>query len=122
MRKTNMLKELKEYTSPVTFGLLGIELNWTPEGLSSEPGFAREIQRSLEQYLDTVSYGQEEVAATPEGPFLPTTTKSLYTVVWLLYALYGDEKLNISGTAPTLRDMGLDLSSNYDENGNPIVR
>jgi len=117
-----MLKELEDYTSPVTFTLLGVEVVWTTEGLSSEAGFAREIQRSLEKYLDTISYGTEEVAATPEGPFLPATTKNLYTVVWLIHELYGNEKIKISGTAPTLRDMGLDISSNHDENGNPIVR
>lgn len=117
-----MLKELKEYTEPVTFELLGVEINWTPEGLSSESGSARNIQRSLERYLRLVSYGSSEVAATPEGPFLPGTTKNLYTVVWLFSTLYGDEKLTVSGDAPTLRDMGLDVSSNYDENGNEIVR
>jgi hypothetical protein len=117
-----MLEELKEYSSPVTFGLLGIEITWTPDGLSSEPGFAREIQRSLENYLMSVSGVDLDVAATPEGPFLPNTTKNLYTVVWLIYALYGEEKITISGSAPTLRDMGLDIASSYDENGNPIVR
>jgi hypothetical protein len=117
-----MLTELKEYTDPVTFELLGVEINWTPEGLSSEPGSARTIQRSLERYLDLFSYGSRDVAATPEGPFLPKTTKNLYTVVWLFSELYGEEKLTVSGEAPSLRDMGLDISSDYDENGNQIVR
>ena len=116
------MEDFKEYTSPVTFSFLDVEINWTPEGLSSEPGFAREVIISLEQLLSALAYGVEEIAATPEGPFLPTTTKNLYTVVFLIYKLYGEETITVSGDAPSLRDMGLDPASNEDENGNTIVR
>jgi len=117
--------EFKEYTEPVKFVVDNNEIFWNPqyEGLSALPGtLAREIAESVEELIVYLDDGSGYIVPTPEGPFLPSSVKNLYTVVWAFNELYGDEGVKVVGNAPTLEDMGLDEASNYDENGKEIVR
>jgi hypothetical protein len=103
------IEEWKEYTEPVAFFVNGERISWAPEEetLFAMPGtIAREIADSVE---DLIMYLGEDgyIRASAEGPWLPASVKSLYTVVWAFNELY-KEDLKVSGIAPTLEDMGLD--------------
>ena len=117
-------EDWKEYDQPVKFIVGTNQIGWYPDEdtLSAVPGsMAKEIANSVEElimYLDDRGY----IQVTPEGPSLPATVKNLYTVVWAFNELYKDEGVEVEGDAPTLADMGIDEASNYDENGNEIVR
>ena len=122
-RETN--EYFKKYTEPVTIVVNGEDyLEWNPgySILACEPGSAREISMFIDQYIEATSFGLPEIKVTPEGPSLPASVKSIYTVVWAFLSTYGPEAVQFIGDAPTLRDMGLDQASNFDANGKPIIR
>lgn len=115
----------KKYTEPVTIVVNGEDyLEWNPgrSELSSAPGPARDISMFIERYIEAKSAGDLEIMVTPEGPSLPASVKSIYTVVWAFLSTYGPEEVQFIGDAPTLQDMGLDEGSNFDANGKPIIR
>lgn len=115
----------KKYTEPVTIVVSGEDyLEWIPgrSSLATAPGPARDVANFLEQYIEAASQGSQEIMVTPEGPSLPASTRSIYTVVWALLTIYGVDEVEFIGDAPSLRDMGLDEGSNFDPNGKPIIR
>jgi hypothetical protein len=73
----------------------------------------------LEKFVE--SNGGRSIKVTPEGPFLEGSQYDAASVAWAINAIYGDEP-TIKGDLPTMKDLGLDESSNFDENGNPLVR
>jgi hypothetical protein len=73
----------------------------------------------LEKFLE--SNGGRSIKVTPEGPFLEGSQYDAASVAWAINAIYGDEP-TIKGDLPTMKDLGLDESSNFDKNGNPLVR
>lgn len=115
----------KKYTEPVTIVVSGeYYLEWTPgqSRLGADSGPARDIAMFLDQYVYAYSNGDQQFMVTPEGPSLPASLRSIYTVVWALLSIYDANEVEFIGDAPTLRDMGLDQASNFDSNGNPIIR
>ena len=118
------IEDWKEYNERVTFIVDEQEIFWTPgsDYLSAMPGtMASQIAESVEDLITALD-DQGYIQVTPEGPSLPADVKNLYTVVWAFNELYKDEGVKVVGNAPTLEDMGLDEASNYDDNGNLIVR
>jgi hypothetical protein len=124
-----MVEEVNEYfekyTEPVTIVVNGEDqLTWIPghHSLASAPGPARDIAIFLKEYIEAASRGDLNIMVTPEGPYLPASVRSIYTVVWALLTVYGSDAVEFIGDAPNLRDMGLDEGSNFDPNGKPIIR
>jgi hypothetical protein len=115
----------KKYTEPVTIVVFGeYYLEWTPgrSRLGTDSGPARDIAIFLDEYIYAYSNGEPQLMVTTEGPSLPASVKSIYTVVWALLSVYDANEVKFIGDAPTLRDMGLDQASNFDSNGNSIIR
>lgn len=102
---------------------------WTAfSGLISNPELeeSTDVVESIQEYLKTAvelysSYGYDSVPVTPEGPFLEGSTTDAASVSWALNTLYPGE-FEVNGPLPTLRDLGLDYASNFDEDGNQLVR
>lgn len=67
------------------------------------------------------SFGDGSIPITPEGPFVEASDKDPITVAWALNTIY-DSGYEVYGDLPTMKDLGLDYSSNFDEDGNQIVR
>lgn len=119
------------YTEPVEFeiaaapGEMPVTILWSPEtGISSGEGFKDGLAAiALDSFITT--YRQEygpEYSVTPEGPSLKTTPRDIYMVVWAINQLFDGGILSATGDYPTLKDMGLTESSNYDENGKEVIR
>jgi hypothetical protein len=113
----------KKYTEPVTIVVEGqYRLSWIPGRPDlAGVGIAREISSFVRDYIHSLAGNDNEIMVTPEGPSLTASTRSIYTTVWALTSLYGDD-VEFIGDAPTLRDMGVDEASNTDENGKLIIR
>lgn len=77
------------------------------------------IDKMKEVYID--NYGLSSIPITPEGPFAKPSDTDPVIVAWTLKTLY-DTEYEVSGDLPTMKDLGLDYNSNFDEDGNPIVR
>ena len=97
-------------------------------GLISNPELeeSTDVVESIQEYLKTAvelygSYGYDSIPVTPEGPFLEGSTTDGASVSWALNTLYAGE-FDVDGPLPTLKDLGLDYASNFDEDGNPLVR
>ncbi len=87
---------------------------------------SNDVIESIKTYLDSAvelysSYGFNSIPVTPEGPFLEGSTNDAASVSWALNSIYPGE-FDVAGELPTLKDLGLDYSSNFDEDGNPLVR
>ncbi len=87
---------------------------------------SEEVVDSIKQFLfdalDTyASYGRRSIPVTPEGPFLSGETTDASSVAWALNTLYSGEYSTI-GDLPTMKDLGLDYASNFNEDGSPRVR
>lgn len=121
-----MEDEFKEYTEPIGIEIDDVVLGWNPnrEGFSLISGEDAElVATNIETFIKAASDYEEYIRVTPEGPSLPGTVKNLYTVVWAIDTIYGDDTtIKYIGDAPTLADMGLDPESNVDKDGLPVVR
>lgn len=85
-----------------------------------------DVVESIQEYLKTAvelygSYGYDSIPVTPEGPFLEGSITDGASVSWALNTLYAGE-FEANGPLPTLKDLGLDYASNFDEDGTPLVR
>ena len=100
----------KEYTEPVTIVVSGKHrLTWIPgqSRLASGPGPERDIAIFVNDYIRAKSNDEPHIMITPEGPSLPASCKSIYTVVWAMLSVYEPGEVVFIGDAPTLGDMGL---------------
>ncbi len=88
-------------------------------GLSGDEEVVFAITDLLDKALE-VSF-TDSIAVTPEGPFLEGSEYDGASVAWAVNFLYGTEP-DIIGDLPSMKDLGLDYSSNFDEDGNPRVR
>jgi hypothetical protein len=70
-------------------------------------------------YIGKLGYGS--IPITPEGPFAESSDKDPITIAWALDTLYGSG-YEVYGDIPSMKDLGLDYASNFDEDGNEIVR
>jgi hypothetical protein len=119
-----VFEELPEYTEPVQIEIDGFRIGWHPmlDTLSPDTNpDAEEFADSIEEYVSALAVNGY-IRVSPEGPVLDGTVQSLPTVIWAAHSLYNDLPIRVVGTAPTLEDLGLDVASNYDEDGNEIVR
>jgi hypothetical protein len=117
---------LPEYTEPVEIKVGNWVFGWHPESDVLYPGRNEDVVslvESIEDLIHASSVGGQ-IAVTPEGPFLKGSVSDLAAVIWATNFLYGSEyRIEvISGEAPTMEDLGLDLASSYDETGNEIIR
>jgi hypothetical protein len=115
-----------KYTEPVLINMDGHLIGWHPQSeyliTDSDDQIAEDYAQSIQELI-AASNDFGRILVTPEGPVLDADVQDLRTVIWAAYDLYGsDFKIKVEGNAPTLADMGLDEASNYDEDGNPIVR
>ena len=121
----------KEYSSPVEFQIDAgpdeppVLLKWAPEtGITPGDGFKDELAAiSLQSFIDTYDseYGGE-YSVTPEGPSLRTNDRDIYMVSWAIQRMFVGGIVSATGEYPTLSDMGLTASNNYDDNGKEIIR
>lgn len=93
-------------------GLLGV--NKEGEQIAQEVKDVIEI--FAESYPDQVS-----IPITPEGPFFEPVDTDPVAISWVFNLTYPG-KYTFIGDLPTLKDLELDDSSNFDEYGNEIVR
>lgn len=119
------------YTEPVEFTLAGTEadgpitIKWSPEsGISAGPGFKDGLAvTALDRFIQTYDLEYEgSYNVTPEGPTLKTNPTDIYMVSWAIHQLFEGGVVSAVGNYPTLRDMGLDEGSNYDDNGQQLIR
>lgn len=118
-------EEFKEYTEPVDITVDGSTVTWNPGESQLTPKEGENADLIAENVSRFIYYSAPDrvtIPVTPEGPFLPATIENLYTVVWAIETLYYDAEISYSGDAPTMADMNLDEESNFDEDGNPLVR
>lgn len=104
----------------------GIELVWseysgiTPSDSEESRAAAEEIRSVISTFRNFYS-DTESIAITPEGPFMSASEMDPVTVSYVLSLMYKDN-YEVTGDLYTLKDLGLDYSSNFDEDGNPLVR
>lgn len=121
-----MADQLKRFTEPVRIKVGELDsIYWNPDApatvrLTGNP----EIVNILTSYIEFRSEGDDVIKVTPEGPYLPATLDNLYTVYWAVTTLFTavGETVKFYGEVPSLKDLDLDYASNFDENGNPIIR
>jgi hypothetical protein len=121
-----MAEGIKRYNQPVRIKVGDMDsLYWNPDApetsrLTGNP----ELVNLITSYVDYKSGGSDTLKATPEGPYLPGTIDNLYTVVWAVTDIFGavGEDVKFYGEVPSLKDLDLDYASNFDENGNQIIR
>lgn len=114
-----------EYKDPVTFTVDGTMYEWEPEGglLADKDDFeANATEQAIRLFLEDLAseYG-EKFPAAPEGPYLPTTTKSLSTTVYMLNVIFPKAKIKVDGEAPTMFSMGLGGAPRLLEDGSEVV-
>lgn len=121
-----MDEDFKEYTEPIGIQIDDVILGWSPSSEMFsllEGDDAALVSENIENFIKATANYEDYIMVTPEGPSLPATIKNLYTVVWAIDAIYGDDTaIKYLGDAPTLADMGLDPESNVDKDGLPVVR
>lgn len=102
---------LRNYSESVRLIVDGKRYSWNPEdGLraNSEDPIAINNEQVMTLFLlDMQKMHGVNFPATPEGPFLPTTTASLHTTMFLLNKLFPDSKIESDGPVPSMADMGL---------------
>lgn len=104
-----------EYGFKLTWDeVLGLEVNG-----SRHKKFVTAVRDLLK--IAAESAGGGSYAVTPEGPFILADEHDAASISWAVDFLYGP-KLDITGDLPTMEDLGLDYGSNFDEDGNEIVR
>ena len=121
-----MANDLKRFTEPVRIKVGDQDsIYWNPDApetsrLTGNP----DLVDLISSYIDAKSKGSDTIKVTPEGPYLPATIDNLYTIFWAVNELFTalEEDVKFFGDVPSLKDLGLDYASNFDENGNPIVR
>ena len=121
----------KTYDSPIEFQIDAgedqppVTLRWDPEeGVTPGDGFKDGLAAvTLKSFIDTydIEYAGE-YDVTPEGPTLKTNDRDIYMVSWAINSLFTGGVVDASADYPTLKDMGLTNSSNYDANGKEIIR
>lgn len=82
----------------------------------------REIVKIVNEFIEFFAQESDVIKVTPEGPYLPGSNSNLHTVVWAVTTLFDDQDIKFYGEVPSLKDLGLDYASNFDENGNQIIR
>lgn len=116
----------KEYTEPIDITIDGNVVTWVPgESLlrATKGENAEQIVTTVSDFILNLSPLGKSIEVTPEGPFLPATAANIYTVVWAIDAIYGDDsEISYGSDAPTLADLGLDEDSDFDKYGKPLVR
>lgn len=121
-----MEDEFKEYTKPIGIQIDDVVLGWNPSSEMLSPLGGEDavlVSENIENFIKSTANYEESIMVTPEGPSLPATIKNLYTVVWAIDTIYGDDTtIKYIGDAPTMADMGLDPESNVDKDGLPVVR
>jgi hypothetical protein len=121
-----MAEQLRRFTEPVRIKVGDLDsIYWNPDApatsrLTGNP----EIVNILQSYIEFHSEGTDTIKVTAEGPYLPGTADNLYTVFWAVTSLFGavGESVKFYGEVPSLKELGLDYASNFDEDGNPIIR
>jgi hypothetical protein len=119
-----MADRLRKFTETVQIKVDDLDsIYWIPDApaalrLSGNP----EIVDIVNAFIEFHSQDSDVIKATPEGPYLPGTNNSLYTVVWAISTLFREQNIKFYGEVPTLKELGLDYASNFDENGKPIIR
>jgi len=119
-----MADRLRKFTETVQIKVDDLDsIYWVPDApaslrLSGNP----EIVNIVNAFIDFKSQDSDVIKATPEGPYLPGTNDNLYTVVWAVTTLFREQNIKFYGEVPTLKELGLDYASNFDENDKPIIR
>jgi hypothetical protein len=119
-----IFEELPEYTEPVQIVIDGARIGWHPmlDTLSPDTNeYAQGLADSIEEFIAALAVNGY-IRVSPEGPTLEASVRSLPTLIWAANSLYSELPIQVVGEAPTLEDLGLDAASNYDEDGNEIVR
>lgn len=116
----------KEYTKPIEITIDGNIVTWVPgeNQLAATKGEdADQIVATVGDFISSLSPLGKSIEVTPEGPFLAPTAANIYTVVWAIDAIYGDDsEISYGSDAPTLADLGLDEASDFNKYGKPLVR
>lgn len=102
----------------------GFKLAWDEvQGLDVNGSKQEEFVTAIRDLLKIASEsaGGMSYAVTPEGPFILADEHDAASISWAVDFLYGP-KIDIKGDLPTMKDLGLDYASNFDEDGNEIVR
>jgi len=104
----------------------GIKIVWSeytgliPSNNEKSKAAVEEIRNVIAKF-GSVYPDPERIAITPEGPFMSAVDTDPVAVSYMLNLMYKD-KYEVSGDLYTMKDLGLDYSSNFDEDGNQIVR
>ena len=121
-----MADELKRFTEPVRVKVGDSDsIYWNPDApetsrLTGDPSIINLVTSFLESYSES----EGMIKVTPEGPYLPATLDNMYNFFWAVTTLFDrlEEPVKFFGEVPSLKDLDLDYASNFDENGNQIVR
>jgi hypothetical protein len=119
-----MADKLKKFTEDVRIKVGDLDsIYWIPDAPDSTKLRGNpEIVEIVDAFIEFHSQRSDVIKVTPEGPYLPGTNSNLYTVVWAVTTLFRDQDIKFYGEVPSLKDLGLDYASNFDENGNQIIR
>jgi hypothetical protein len=104
----------------------GVILLWSeysgliPDETDESKEMAEEIRSVISIFKEFYS-DESSVPITPEGPYMTLSETDPVTISYLVTKMYG-ENVQVMGDLYTLRELGLDYASNFDEYGNEIVR
>jgi len=101
-----------QYTEPVKISVGEQKYEWTPADglLAYKDDFAANANQQFIKLfmLDLFAQYGEKFPATPQGPFLPTTTDDLKTTIYILNTFFADEEITVEGEAPTMNSLGIE--------------
>lgn len=119
---SDKLEETDDYVATAVIKSLveDFTIYWNEfSGLTGDSKAVADIINLLDEALD--ANGGVQISVTPEGPFLAGDEYDAASVAWAINFLYKSE-VDVRGDLPSMKDLGLDYSSNFDEDGNELIR